>query len=404
MKYSPEEVIQYVQESDVKFIRLAFCDVYGRHKNISILTSELERAFAYGIAFDASAIAGFGGEVRSDLFLHPDASTLAGLPWRPENGGVVRMYCDITHPDGTPFEADTRHLLKEAEADARKAGYAFAFGSEMEFYLFKTDQDGNPTREPYDQAGYMDIAPDDKGENVRREICLTLEQMGIYPESSHHEEGPGQNEIDFRYSDALTAADNAVTFRSVVQTVAAHSGLWADFSPKPLPDAPGSGMHINISVRTEDGRDVLSQVIAGILDKACDMTAFLNPCRRSFERLGNNKAPGYLSWSSENRSQLIRIPAVLGAHHRAELRSPDPMANPYIAFALLIRAGLGGVEENLPLPEPADLNLYTASAEVLAKFGRLPSSQEEAMEAALASPFVAKYLPAPILNAYCRRH
>ena len=404
MKYSPEEVIQYVQESDVKFIRLAFCDVYGRHKNISILTSELERAFAYGIAFDASAIAGFGGEVRSDLFLHPDASTLAGLPWRPENGGVVRMYCDITHPDGTPFEADTRHLLKEAEADARKAGYAFAFGSEMEFYLFKTDQDGNPTREPYDQAGYMDIAPDDKGENVRREICLTLEQMGIYPESSHHEEGPGQNEIDFRYSDALTAADNAVTFRSVVQTVAAHSGLWADFSPKPLPDAPGSGMHINISVRTEDGRDVLSQVIAGILDKACDMTAFLNPCRRSFERLGNNKAPGYLSWSSENRSQLIRIPAVLGAHHRAELRSPDPMANPYIAFALLIRAGLGGIEENLPLPEPADLNLYTASAEVLAKFGRLPSSQEEAMEAALASPFVAKYLPAPILNAYCRRH
>ena len=403
MKYSPEEVMQYVQESDVKFIRLAFCDVYGRHKNVSILASELERAFAYGIAIDASAIAGFGGEVRSDLFLHPDASTLSGLPWRPENGGVVRMYCDITHPDGTPFAADTRRLLKEAEADARRAGYAFAFGAEMEFYLFKTDQDGNPTREPYDHAGYMDVAPDDRGENVRREICLTLEQMGIYPESSHHEEGPGQNEIDFRYSDPLTAADNAVTFRTVVQTIAARSGLWAEFSPKPLEDAPGSGMHINLSVTTGDGHDALPQVIAGILDKARDITAFLNPCEASYARLGSCKAPGYISWSTENRSQLIRIPAVLGAHHRAELRSPDPMANPYVAFALLIRAGLHGIAHNLPLPDPADRNLYTAPAEVLARFRRLPASLEEAVIAAASSRFAAECLPAPILDAYCRR-
>ena len=198
MKCTPEEVIQYVEEENVKFIRLAFCDVYGQQKNLSIMPGELRRAFSQGMAFDASAIAGFGGAVRSDLFLRPDSATLAGLPWRPENGRVVRMFCGITRPDGSVFEADTRHLLQQAIEDAQNLGYSFSFGAEMEFYLFKTDENGEPTQEPYDHAGYMDIAPADKGENVRREICLTLEQMGIRPESSHHEEGPGQNEIDFR--------------------------------------------------------------------------------------------------------------------------------------------------------------------------------------------------------------
>ena len=206
MKYTEQEVMQFVSEEDVKFIRLAFCDVFGKQKNISIMPRELARAFAYGIAVDASAVRGFGGEVHSDVFLHPDPDTLAILPWRPEHGKVVRMFCTITCPDGSPFENDTRSILIRAVKEAEEAGYSFYFGAEMELYLFKLDESGEPTRIPYDKAGYMDMAPDDKGENVRREICLTLEQMGIHPEGSHHEEGPGQNEIDFRYSDALSAA------------------------------------------------------------------------------------------------------------------------------------------------------------------------------------------------------
>ena len=227
MNYTAQEVTQYVEQEDVKFIRLAFCDVYGNLKNLAILPGELDRAFSFGIPFDASAIAGFGGEVRSDLILHPDPATLSSLPWHPDNGRVIRLFCSITHPDGSVFEGDSRALLQRAISAAANKGHSFGFGSEMEFYLFKTDEQGNPTKIPIDNAHYMDIAPDDKGEVIRREICLTLSLMGIQPECSHHEEGPGQNEIDFRYSDPLSAADNAVTFRSVVKTIVARSGLAA---------------------------------------------------------------------------------------------------------------------------------------------------------------------------------
>ena len=402
MKYTVDEVMQYVREEDVKFIRLAFCDVFGRQKNIAIMPGELQRAFEKGIAFDASAIAGFGGEVRSDLFLHPDPSTLARLPWRPENGRVVRMFCDVSWPDGSAFEGDTRRLLKIADGDARKAGFSFFFGAEMEFYLFQLDANGKPTRLPYDEAGYMDIAPDDKGENVRREICLTLEQMGIRPESSHHEEGPGQNEIDFRFSDPLSAADNAVTFRAVVKTIAARSGLAADFSPKPLRDQPGSGMHVNLSAQEAGQRSLIPYLVSGILDKIYESTVFLNPTPDSYARLGGGKAPGYITWSEENRSQLIRIPAAEGEYRRVELRSPDPSANPYLAFALLLRAGLHGIENHLALPESADLNLYTAPGEALGRYRRLPASLEEARRAALDSAFIRGQLPASVISAYCR--
>lgn len=401
MKYSIEEVIQYVQEEDVKFIRLSFCDVFGKQKNISIMPEELPRAFEYGIAFDASAIKGFGDEARSDLLLHPDAETLMPLPWRPEHGKVVRMFANISYPDGTPFECDTRSLLKKAIADAKKAGYTFAFGAEQEFYLFKLDENGEITKEPYDKAGYMDIAPDDKGENIRREICLTLEQMGIRPESSHHEEGPGQNEIDFRYSDALTAADNAMTFQTIVKTVAHRNGLHADFSAKPLENKPGNGFHINISVKAADSSDNLDYMIAGVLDKICDMTVFLNPTEKSYSRFGQSKAPGYVSWSSENRSQLVRIPAAIGEYRRAELRSPDPTANPYLAFALMIYAGLYGIENRLDLPEVANLNLYKASDEELAKYVRLPQNLKAACIIAAQSEFIKEYIPASILEIYC---
>ena len=264
MKYTPQEVMQYIEEENVKFIRLAFCDIHGCQKNISIMPHELERAFKYGIAIDGSAIAGFGDEVHSDLFLHPDPATITVLPWRPEHGRVVRMFCSITHLDGSEFIHDSRAILKRAIADAAKAGYTFSFGSELEFYLFKLDENGEPTNIPYDRASYMDVAPEDKCENVRREICLTLERMGIMPESSHHEEGPGQNEVDFRYSDALSAADNAVTFRTVVKTIAARNGLYADFSPKPLQENPGSGFHINISVKGGD-EFVMHRTMGGIL-------------------------------------------------------------------------------------------------------------------------------------------
>lgn len=234
MVYTKEEVFDFIKEEDVSFIRLAFCDINGRQKNISIMPAELDRAFEEGIAFDASAICGFGDEQNSDLLLFPDPSTLNILPWRPSHGKVVRMFCDIKRPDGTPFEKDSRTILRRAVETARKKGVRVRFGSEYEFYLFMTDGNGEPTKIPLDRAGYMDVAPEDKGENVRREICLTLTDMGIQPEGSHHEQGPGQNEIDFRYSDAMTAADNAMNFISVVKAAAQHNGLYADFSQSRL--------------------------------------------------------------------------------------------------------------------------------------------------------------------------
>ncbi len=402
MHYSPQEILQYIAEEDVKFVRLAFCDVYGHQKNISILADEMERAFRYGIAIDASAIAGFGGEVHSDLFLHPDPAAVSVLPWRPDHGKVIRMFCRIARPDGSDCEADTRTLLRGVTEKAESRGIRFAFGSEMEFYLFQQDENGNPTHIPYDRAGYMDIAPADKGENVRREICLTLERMGIRPESSHHEEGPGQNEIDFRYSDPLTAADNAVTFRTVVHTVAAANGLWASFEPKPLPDQAGNGMHINLSARREDGADVMPSVIAGILNRIPEMTVFLNTTEQSYTRFGSNKAPRYITWSSENRSQLIRIPAASGEYRRAELRSPDPMCNPYLAFALLMEAGLEGAAQNAALPEPADLNLYRAPESVTARYARLPENLAAARAAAAAGDFLPRCLPQTLIDSYIR--
>lgn len=402
MNYSAKEIIQYIDEEDVKFIRLAFCDVFGKQKNISVMPGELKRAFDTGIAIDASAICGFGGDVHSDLFLHPDPATITPLPWRPEHGRVVRIFCDIKYPDGRPFEADTRTILKNAVKAAAEEGYRFTIGSEMEFYLFKTDDNGKPTKEPYDNAGYMDIAPEDKGENVRREICLTLEKMGIIPEASHHEEGPGQNEIDFKFSDPLTAADNAVTFASVVKTIAARNGLYADFSAKPLRDKPGNGFHINVSVLDSGKSSLLPYMVTGILENISDITLFLNASENSYERLGNHKAPCYVTWSAENRSQLIRIPAADHEHRRVELRSPDPSANPYLAFALIIYACLDGLKKKEMPPEPADINLYDAKYEDVKRYKRLPMNFNEAVEAAKASELVNLFLPKSIVNAYAK--
>ena len=390
MKYTPEEVMQYVREEDVKFVRMAFCDVFGRHKNVAIQAQELPRAFSQGIAFDASAIEGFPAD--TDLLLYPDPSTLVQLPWRPQHGRVAHMFCDITRPDGTSFETDTRRVLKETIERAEKLGYSFDFGSEMEFYLLKLDEYGESAKIPYDRAGYMDVAPEDKGENIRREICLTLEQMGIQPERSLHKIGPGQNEIDFHHADALAAADHAVLFYTMVRTVAAQNGLWADFSPKPFPDEEGSGMHINLSVR--GGADPFPHIIAGLLELAPEMTVFWNPRENSYARL--NCVSNRIGWSSKSRSFMLRVPKTGGK--RVELRSPDAQCNPYLAFALMIDAALYGIQKNFPLPDEADL-----SPEARTQYRKLPASLADAIAAASDSAFIREHLPPSVIAAYCQR-
>ncbi len=398
MNYSKQEVTEYILSEDIKFVKLAFCDVFGVQKNISVLSGEIKKAFESGIAIDASAITGFGSAVHSDLFLRPDPHTLSVLPWRPEHGRVVRMFCDITYADGTPFENDTRNILKKAVSAAAKSGIEFRFSSRLEFYLFKTDEFGNPTKQPYDTAGYMDIAPEDKGENVRREICLTLEQMGITPEFSHHEEGPGQNEIDFAASDPVVAADNAITYKSVVRTVAARNGLYADFSPKPLVGNPGNGFHIGFSV-FKDGKNVTRKAIAGVLSKVDEMTAFLNPTANSYERLGRWKAPKYIAYSLENYSQLMRVFCAGDEIVKAVLRSPDSSANPYLAFALIVFAGMQGVDNNFVLPQPCSTDLNSGFKEENSDYKALPASIDEAKKVA-KSGFADKVLPRMLTDVY----
>ena len=385
--YTESEVLEFVKEEDVKFVRLAFFDVKGKQKNISIMADQLHRAFELGISFDASAIDGFESPDKSDLFLHPDPTTLSVLPWRPNTGKVCRMFCNIKYPDGTPYEKDCRTLLKNAIKYAKeKYNLSLSFGPEVEFYLFKLNEAGESTKIPFDNAGYMDIAPEDKGENIRRDICFTLESMGIIPEASHHEEGPGQNEIDFKYSDALTAADNTATFKWIVRTRAASNGLYADFSPKPLEDQAGSGFHINVSFSDESK---MPNAIAGILKHAEELTYFLNTTEESYNRLGECKAPKYICWGNQNRSTMIRVPATKKIK-RLEIRSADPECNPYIAFALIIYAALDGIENNLVPPAPVEENLFANTSKNDIKV--LPDTLDLAKKIADESEFVKKVL------------
>ncbi len=390
MNYLPEEILEFIEEEDVKFIRLAFRDAYGIQKNISVMPGELQKAFSEGIPINAMAIAGFEGSRYSNLYLKPDASTLAVLPWRPESGRVIRMFCDVCTPEGAIFEADTRGILKDAVLEAEKAGIRFKFGSESEFYLFRKDDEGNPTKTPYDEAGYLDIAPLDRGENIRREICLTIEQMGLKPERSHHERGPGQNEIDFHYAEPLTAADQMTTFKMAVTTIADRNGLCADFSPMPLQGKPGNGYHINIYAENGEGQDVGKAVAAGIIDRIRDITVFLNPLENSYSRFGNSTAPDRVNWSSKDRSELICITEHKGMI-RTELRSPDASGNPYLVYALLIYSGLYGIRNNLSLPREMDENGPL-----------LPRSYKEASEIAVNSTFVKEHIPQEIVDLYCR--
>ena len=402
MNSTANEVLEFVRENDIKFIRLNFCDILGLQKNISIMADELQSAFEAGVPFDAHVISGFRDVTRSDLFLFPDPATLAILPWRPGPGRVARFFCDIRNPDGSEFLHDGRALLKRAALRVQKMGYTCKIGTECEFYLFKTDEDGGPTGIAFDKGGYLDIAPLDRGEDMRREICLTLEEMGVKPETSQHEQGPGQNEIRFMFSDAVSSADNLQTFKTVVKAIAARNGLFASFMPKPVPDAAGSAMHVNISLSRE-GHNIFNNInegrpgdaegfIAGILSRTPEMTLFLNPLANSYERFGGFDAPKYVSWSFQNRSQLIRIPAAAGAKVRMELRSPDPALNPYLSFALIIAAGLDGVESGLALSPAIDADLYTADESVTNNLVSLPDSLDNAIAAAEGSSFIKNIL------------
>ena len=399
MECTADEFMQYIEEEDIKFVRLLFCDIFGVPKNISVMPFDIRRALSSGIGINPLGIKGFGQEAASDLFLRPEPYTAALLPWRPDQGRVVRLFCDITYQDGTPFAADTRGILKKAISKASDRGIEFTFGTRIEFYLFKTDDEGEPTKIPHDNAGYMDIAPLDKGENVRREICLTLERMGISPINSHHEAGPGQNEIDFVSSDPLKAADDTVTFMSVVKTIAARHGLYADFSPKPLEGCPGNGFHVNIGASREGDSNILPSAIAGIMDKICDMTVFLNRCDDSYRRIGKDSAPRFVSWSNGHYGQLIRVPQSEG-HHYAQLRSPDAFSNPYLMFALLIHAGLYGIENNMELIPPVNARLDNNSIPE-GKYKTLPGSMGEAKIAASESEFIKNIIPESVLKSYC---
>ena len=389
MGYTEDEVLKYIEEEDVKFIRLAFRDAFGVQKNISVMPKEVKKAFEDGAPINAREIAGLRLGKCKILYLKPDPNTLSVLPWRPDSGKVLRMFCDVCTKEGTPLEADTRYFLEKAVDEANEKGIEFRFGAESEFYLFKKDDEGNPTKTPYDQAGYMDIAPADRCENVRREICLTIERMGLTPERSHHEQGPGQNEIDFHYGKPLKAADQMTTFKMVVHTVADRYGLTADFSPMPLPGKPGNGFHINIYAKDKNGEDAASYAAAGIMEKIREMTIFLNPSDDSYSRFGIDTAPDKINWSSVGESSLLYIENYKG-RTRAELRSPDASGNPYLIYALLIHAGLYGIANRLSLPDES------REDEKL-----LPSSQKEARKLARESDFINKILPEEIIREYC---
>ena len=361
MKYTMKEVLQYLEEEDVKFIRLAFCDVFGKVKNISINPCELEKAFDTGIPFDRDLIDGFSSLRCTQLCLKPDPSTLAVLPWRPEHGRVVRMYSDIYEEDGKPFRYDMRHFLAENVAEAKALGLSFSFTTVQDFYLFDLDEAGKATFTPFDNAGYMDLAPEDRGENVRREICLSLSQMGIQPQSSHHGVGPGQNRVTFKAADPVSAADNSVTFMNAVKTIAYRNGLSASFSPLPLAEAQGNSfiIRMDVSALEESKRD---SAVGGVLKTVPDMTLFFNPDKASYRRLAKKGTPNVIGCSPRNYSQIIRYPVREGGRLFMELRSPDSEANPYLAIALLVRAAVYGVQNKLGLNgsyEPAQPGTYS---------------------------------------------
>lgn len=393
MSFSPKEILNFIEENDVKFIRLTFCDMFGNLKNIAIMPDELPRAFEYGIPFDSSTIA----SGTSDLLLVPDISTLSVLPWRPKSGRVVRFFCSLKNMDGSDYVGDTRTDLTNYINQLRLDGYSCEMGTKCEFYLFELDEKGAPTRIPHDNGGYLDVAPLDRCENARREICLSLEEMGMKPKGSCHKHGPAQNEIEFKENEPVTAADNMVHYKTVVKSIAAQSGLFASFMPKPLPNEHGSALCISLSIKKRGenifGSD-LSEMshegkcfISGVLSRIREMTAFINCTTNSYKRFGMGYAPKYVDWSFENCSQLIRIPKAVGITPRIEIRSADACCNPYAAFKLILAAGIEGIKhDDCSL---LDRTMKDGSGNDLQL---LPETLEEAVKIAKQSDFVREHL------------
>lgn len=410
--YTREDVLKLARDEDIEFIRLQFTDMFGNLKNIAVTASQLEKALDNKCMFDGSAIDGFVGIEESDMYLYPDLSTLEIFPWRPQQGKVARMICDIHRPDGRPFDGDPRVVLKKAIADAAELGYTFEVGPECEFFLFNTDENGMPTVKTHEQAGYFDIGPLDGGENARRDIVMTLEDMGLIIEASHHEMAPAQHEIDLRYDEALSAADNIMTFKLAARTIAKRHGLHATFMPKPKYGVNGSGMHINMSLH-KDGKNIFRDeedvnglsreayyFIGGIMKHIKGMAAVTNPLVNSYKRLVPGfAAPVYIAWSATNRSPLLRIPAE-GA--RLELRSPDSAANPYLTLALCLKAGLDGIINKIEPPGSVDCNIYTMTDQEREALNieNLPGTLIEAVDAMKNDRFILEVLGEHIAKSY----
>lgn len=413
--YTKNDIIKMVEEDDVEFIRLQFTDMFGNLKNVAITTSQLDRALNNECMFDGSSIEGFVRIEESDMYLYPDLDTYVTFPWRPQQGKVARLICDVYTSERKPFEGDPRYILKKAILEAKELGYTYDVGPELEFFLFQMEESGQPTTASSERAGYFDLGPLDFGENARRDMVLTLEDMGLCVESSHHEVAPAQHEIDIKYDDALTTADNIMTFKLVARTIAKRHGLHASFMPKPKFGVDGSGMHVNISLK-KDGRNVfddpmdphgLSQeayhFIAGIMKHMEGMTAITNPLVNSYKRLVPNfEAPVYIAWSASNRSPLIRIPAGRGNSTRLELRSPDPSANPYLTLAVCLAAGLDGIKNKLTPPDSVNRNIFelTTNEREGLNIRTLPADLKEAINALEKNEFIQGVLGSHISRKY----
>ncbi len=415
MRYTKQDVINLVEEEDVEFIRLQFTDIFGSLKNVAITASQLKKALDNKCMFDGSSIEGFVRIEESDMYLYPDLDTFEIFPWRPQQGKVARLICDIYRPDGTPFEGDPRYVLKKVLKEASDMGYKFNVGPECEFFLFHTDDNGNPTTVTHEKAGYFDLGPIDLGENARRDMVLNLESMGFEIEASHHEVAPAQHEIDFKYAEALKTADNIMTFKLTVKSIAKRHGLHATFMPKPKFGVNGSGMHTNMSL-SKDGKNIFAsaddkmglsntayQFIAGIMEHMKGMAAITNPIVNSYKRLiPGYEAPVYIAWSSTNRTPLIRIPASRGESTRIELRCPDPACNPYLAFAVCLAAGLDGIKRGLTPPASIDKNIFEMSAEDKKEYGieSLPANLDEAIKELEKDEFIKNVLGNHIFSKY----
>lgn len=400
-----EEIIQIVEDEDVEFIRLQFTDMFGMFKNIAITSNQLEAALDNRLMFDGSSVEGFVGIEESDMYLHPDLDTFEVFPWRPQQGKVARLICDVYLPDGNPFIADPRFILKKAITRAKEMGFFLEVGPECEFFLFDMDENGNPTTTTSEKAGYFDVGPLDMAENVRRDIVLNLEDMGYVIDASHHETAPAQHEIDFKYTDAVSAADEIMTLKMAVKVIARRHGFHATFMPKPKAKDSGSGMHIGMILRDGEGRNVfeaqgekLSELanyfIAGLLKYIGELSLLTNPIVNSYKRLVPGfDAPVYISWSlSSNRSSLIRVPSIRGEHTKIELRSPDSAANPYFAIAACLWAGLRGIEEKLLPPEPVNKNMFVLTNEERENIESLPRTLGQSIHLFEKSVFAREIL------------